>query len=521
MKTTCGQYVIHALERSGITHAFGIPGVHNLELYRGVAASGMVHVTPHHEQGAAFMADGYARLSGRPALVLPITGPGVLNAATGIAQAYSDSVPMLVVATTNPLDTQGAGLGELHETLDQRRVMEGILEDVFVLRSAESLPRLLRMVLERLASGRPRPVYLELPVDLAGRTHDFPDFVAIPDPRPRAATDEAVRHLAGMLSAAARPAFLLGAGASGAAPGLRDLVCRTGAMVVSSIAGKGIVADDAPGSLGARLDDAGVQDAIAASDLVLSLGTELAMTDRYSPLPAFSGAHIRIDIDPRQFARGPVPDFVIEADAGQVVEALLDLLPAQRKPCWHEGIDALRATAMANTQIARSLAALRRGVPDDGVVLTDMTQIAYAGGALYPARRARGWIHPAGYGTLGYALPAAIGAVLAEPKSCIVALAGDYGFGFSGTELATAARLGIALPVVIWNNGRLGQIQDDMDGLNIPRTGVEVAPLDFAAFATAHGADYALCPQEDDLPDLIARARKATGPTLIEIRERD
>lgn len=517
MKTTCGQYIIHALEKSGITHAFGIPGVHNLELYRGVAASGMVHVTPHHEQGAAFMADGFARLAGRPALVLPITGPGLLNAATAIAQAYSDSVPMLVVATNNPLDTLGAGLGELHETLDQRRVMEGILEDVFVAHSAEALPRLLRMVLERLESGRPRPVYLELPIDLAGQTHDFPNFEPVVKPAPHAIDAQTVERLAGMLRTAERPAFLIGGGARGATKGLRALAKTTGALVVSSIAGKGIVADDAPGSLGACLHEPTVQAAIGDSDLVIAIGTELAATDRYTPLPEFSGTHVRIDLDPRQFARGPFPDMAIEADAERVVEAVRALLPDDSKPNWYDDADTLRATGKPNTQIAQSLAALRRGMPDDGVVVTDMTQIAYEGGVLYPARRAMGWIHPTGYGTLGYALPAAIGAKLAEPEGFIVALAGDFGFGFSGTELATAARLGMNLPIIIWNNGRLGQIQDDMDALDIPRTGVEVAPLDFRHFAPAHGADYALC--DGDLEALLERARKAEKPTLIEIRE--
>ena len=517
MKTTCGQYILHAVEKAGFTHAFGIPGVHNLELYRGVAASGMAHVTPHHEQGAAFMADGFARLSGRPALVLPITGPGVLNAATGIAQAYSDSVPMLVVATNNPLETQGAGLGELHETLDQRRVMDGILEDVFVVHSAAALPRLLRMVLERLGSGRPRPVYLELPIDLAGEAHDFPEFEPLAPATPRTGNAQDVERLAGMLRMAERPVLLVGGGASGASDGLRALAGATGALVVSSIAGKGIVADDAPGSLGARLHDPAVQALVGASDLVVAIGTELATTDRYVPLPEFSGTYIRIDLDPRQFARGPVPDLSIEADARQVVEALNALLPRDSKPCWQDGIDGLRIDEKANTQIAQSLAALRRGVPDDAVIVSDMTQIAYEGGAIFPARRAMGWLHPTGYGTLGYALPAAIGAKLAEPESCIVALAGDFGFGFSGTELATAARLGMSLPVIVWNNGRLGQIQDDMDSLGIPRTGVEVAPLDFAHFAPAHGAEYALC--DGNLEALIERAHGAGKPTLIEIRE--
>ena len=517
MKTTCGQYVIHALEKSGMTHAFGIPGVHNLELYRGVAASGMVHVTPHHEQGAAFMADGFARLAGRPALVLPITGPGVLNAATGIAQAYSDSVPMLVVATNNPLDTRGAGLGELHETLDQKRVMEGILEDVFVAHSAESLPRILRMVLERLGSGRPRPVYLELPIDLAAQEYDFPVFEPLAPPAPRSVDAQDVERLAGMVRAAERPVILLGGGAVGAAEGLRKLAGATGALVVSSIAGKGIVPDDAPGSLGARLHEPAVQAALGESDLVVAIGTELATTDRYTPLPPFGGAHVRIDLDPRQFSRGPMPDLAIEADAERVIDVVLGQTPAGERVCWFDGIDGLRAAEKANTQIAHSLAALRRGVPDNGVVVTDMTQIAYEGGAIYPARRPMGWVHPTGYGTLGYALPAAIGAKLAEPESCIVALAGDFGFGFSGTELATAARLGMSLPVVVWNNGRLGQIQDDMDSLGIPRTGVEVAPLDFAHFAPAHGAEYALC--DGDLEALVERAQKAGKPTLIEIRE--
>ncbi len=525
MSTSCGEYLIQAVEAAGITHAFGIPGVHNLALYRGVAASGLTHITPRHEQGAAFMADGFARMSGRPALVLPITGAGVLNAATAIAQAYSDSVPMLVVATNNPLSTQDRGLGELHETRDQTMALRGILDDVYVIRKAADLPDVLRAALGRLRRGRPRPVYVELPIDIAEERLDARIEDALPADIAPGLDLASIARLRERLSHAERPLLLLGGGAAGASEGIWALAQATGALVVTSIAGKGVVADDAPCSLGARMGEPAAISLMERCDFALAIGTELSSTDRYCPLPDWRGNFARIDIDPAQLDRAPRPIIAVQGDARSAVDALRDGLPTRDAPAWYGDLAPVRqididAWRAKSPTIVSALSALRDALPDDAVVVTDMTQIAYAGGTIFPARRPQGWLHPTGYGTLGYGMPAALGAQLGAPDTTVIALAGDYGFGFSGPELATAAANRIGVTTVVWNNRRLGQIQDDMDESGIPRTGVVVSPPDFDLFARAHGTTYTnMGSSNRSISAIVEEAHTSGTPALIEIAE--
>ena len=525
MSKSCGEYLIEAVEAAGITHAFGIPGVHNLALYRGVAASDLTHVTPRHEQGAAFMADGFARLTGRPALVLPITGAGVLNAATAIAQAYSDSVPMLVVATNNPLSTQDRGLGELHETRDQSMALRGILDDVYIVRTATDLPDILRSALGRLRRGRPRPVYIELPIDIAEQSLDARVDDALPADIAPGIDLAGIARLRDRLARAERPLLLLGGGAAMASAGIRALAQQTGALVVTSIAGKGIVPDDAPCSLGARMGEPATISLMERCDFALAIGTELANPDRWCPLPDFDDRFARIDIDPAQLDRGPRAAIAIQGDARAAVDTLCDGLPTRTDDPWFGDLAPVRQHELETWQaksptVVSALAALREALPDDAVVVSDMTQIAYAGGWLFPTRRPQGWLHPTGYGTLGYGMPAALGARLGAPDTMVVALAGDYGFGFSGPELATAAAAKIGVTTVVWNNRRLGQIQDDMDDSGIPRVGVVVSPPDFDLFARAHGATYTEIGSSNRSMKSVMEDAHASGvPAVIEVAE--
>jgi thiamine pyrophosphate-dependent acetolactate synthase large subunit-like protein len=519
--------LIHALAKAGITQAFGIPGVHNLELYRGLDGSGIDHVTSRHEQGAAFMADGYGRMQGRPALVLPITGPGLLNAATAIGQAYSDSVPMIVVATNNPTSTLGLGGGELHETRDQTMVMQGILDAVYVIRHPDQVMPVLRQAIGQLRSARPRPVYIELPIDIASMPAPADadlDGLSLEPARPVVAPDQ-VERLADLLRAATRPAFLLGGGARHAQAAIRDVAAKTGALVVCSVAGKGIVPDDANNAAGALLGHEAIQQRLAEADCILAVGTELAMTDRWVDLPRFQGKIVRIDIDAAQLARMVPPHLAIQASAESVFSALQAKLHEVNRPAWYGDLAAIRREAAAAwgqrlPRAAAILEALRAALPDDGIVVSDMTQIAYGGNSHFPVRQAGTWLHPVGYGTLGYGMPAAIGAKLAAPQRAVVSLSGDYGFGFTSNELAVASSLKLSLPVIVWNNQRLGQIQDDMDRLGIPRLGVEIEPPSLELVARAHGAAYVAPADLESFKTALTTALSAPQPIVIEMTEK-
>jgi thiamine pyrophosphate-dependent acetolactate synthase large subunit-like protein len=261
------------------------------------------------------------------------------------------------------------------------------------------------------------------------------------------------------------------------------------------------------------------------ADFALAIGTELANPDRWAALPDWRGRFARIDIDPAQLDRGPHAGIAVQGDARTSIAALLDGLPARDAPAWYGDLAPVRQPEIDIWQaksptIVSTLADIRAALPDDAVVVSDMTQIAYAGGWLFPARRPQGWLHPTGYGTLGYGMPAALGAQIGAPDRMVVGLAGDYGFGFSGPELATAAANGIGLTTIIWNNRRLGQIQDDMDDSGIPRVAVQIDPPDFDLFARAHGATYTNTESSNrSIKSIMEDARDSGTPAVIEVAE--
>jgi thiamine pyrophosphate-dependent acetolactate synthase large subunit-like protein len=318
--------------------------------------------------------------------------------------------------------------------------------------------------------------------------------------------------------------MILGGGAVAAGPQALALSERLGTAIVTTVAGKGIVPQTHPHSLGATLNDPATRKVLDQADLILAVGTELASPDHFGDTLPIHARLIRIDIDPNVLVRDNPPDIGICSDAQAALAGLLDATSHLKRPCW---IDAAAILEGYRSRIreqkpshAAFLDVLERSLDPDAIVVTDMTQIAYTGNNYFASSFPRSWLHPVGFGTLGYAMPAAIGAKLADPRRQVVAVVGDYGFGFTAQELATASDLGISLPILIWNNGGLGQIASDMDKLTIPRLGVDIAPPDFASLARAYGAAYREPGALSDLPSLLEEARDVGGPTLIEIPPR-
>jgi len=523
-----GRYVVELLAANGIDTVFGIPGVHNLELYRGIAATGIRHVLVRHEQNAGFAADGHARATGRAAAAFVISGPGLTNALTAVAQAYSDSVPLLVVASAPVRASLGKGWGVLHELADQRALAAGVTGVARSANSAEDARDHLRAALTSLRVGRPRPAYLEIPLDLLAEPTTLPPVrFAAAGGSPQPSSADVVRA-AELLSKARRPLIIAGGGARSAGTALLRLVEALDGYIVTSVAGKGVVSESHPASLGASLQFAPARDLIASADVVLAVGTELSETDFYTgtQLP-LRGQLIRIDIDPAKLSDHYATDVGIWSDASVSVEAIARMISPRSGWRTEAGSGSgLRARIEerfdAGTRAcARALRALRDAVPHDGVVFTDMTQIAYLGNYAFRTERPRAWFHPSGYGTLGYALPAAMGAKIADPQCAVVALAGDFGFQFTSAELATAVELGLSLPIVVWNNSALGQIRDDMQAAGIPPTGVVGRNPDFVSLAKAYGAESLRTRGAAALAEGVRAALQRRGPTLLEADESD
>jgi 5-guanidino-2-oxopentanoate decarboxylase len=520
---TVGRYVVETLAANGIDTAFGIPGVHNIELYRGLESARVRHVLVRHEQNAGFAADGYARLSGRVAAAFVISGPGVTNALTAIAQAYSDSVPLLVIASSPMRAALGKGWGVLHELEDQRALAAGAAGLARAARTPQDVRDHLRAAFAVLRAPRARPAYLEIPLDLLAeatplRPERFAHASGVPAP-----AEAALAAARALLAEAQRPLLIAGGGARSAGTALRTLLESVDGYLVTTVAGKGVIAESHPASLGASLPFAPTQELVAAADVIVAAGTELSETDVFTTTRlALSGRLIRLDVDERKLSDQFGADIVVRGDA----TAALETLAAGSRPRrgWRSTAGAAamyraRIDAQFDTDSrARltALEALRASLPADAAVFTDMTQIAYLGNYAFPVERPGLWFHPSGYGTLGYALPAAIGAKIAAPERPVMALAGDFGVQFTLQDLMTAVELGLSVPLVVWNNGALGQIRDDMLSAGITPIGVVARNPDFVALASACGAAALRVHGPDELGAAVRAALARPGPTLVE-----
>lgn len=523
---TTGEALLDALAARGINHVFGIPGVHTIELYRGMAASEMTHVLTKHEQGAGFMADGYARATGRPAACFLITGPGVTNALTAVGQAYSDSVPMLVIASTLDVGDHGRQRGRLHESRNQRAMAEQVTAFAATCWRPEDVPEYLDRAFAVFDSRRPRPVYLDIPMDVLASPARGDWTPRRMSARPGARPEDIVRA-AGLLAGARRPMLILGGGAREAASDLRALAEHLAAPVFSTIAGKGSLPADHPLWLDAVLHRADGRALLAQADVVLTVGSELAQSEflTSAPLP-FTGEMIRIDIDHEQLCDQQATTLPILADAAPAVASILEAVRAMSETRLRAEVEAqvarLRAELRAGEKgldavYLSALDAISASLPSETMIFTDMTTIAYAGNYLYPATTKGRWIHPAGFGSLGYALPAAIGAAIGKPGAKVVAIVGDGGFQFTLNELAVMAENALPVVVVLWNNKCFGQIHKGMVQRNVPPVGTIYPTPDFIAIARAYGIAAHAPATADEARRNIAAAMAAGAPAVIEL----
>jgi 5-guanidino-2-oxopentanoate decarboxylase len=531
MSRNIGGYLVELLGKNGIDTVFGIPGVHNLELYRGLTASNLRHVLVRHEQGAGFAADGFARLSGRPAAAFVISGPGLTNIMTAAAQAYSDSIPLLVIASAPVRASFGKQWGVLHELYDQAALAAGVFGIARSAHSAEDVRDHLRLCLASLRTGRPRPAYLEIPLDVLAQSTTLEAARFESTPLLPEASPDRIAAAVRLLAQSARPLIIAGGGARHAGAELRHLAETLDCPLVTTAAGKGVLAESHPANFGTSLPYRPIQQLIEDADVVLAVGTELGETDMYftTRLP-LGGLLIRIDIDPVKLSDQYGADVCLWSDARgalhSINRALADRPQATvARTGWRtalggfakyraeieSGLDS-RAQALCS-----ALRAIKTALPWDGVVFSDMTQIAYLGNYAYPVDNPGQWFHPSGYGTLGFALPAALGAKISSPARAVIALAGDFGLQFTLSELMTAVEAGLSLPIVVWNNSALGQIRDDMVAAGIPQLGVIGRNPDFVGIAHAYGAEGYRVHDPAALTEALRNALDHPGPTLIEI----
>lgn len=521
-----GETLVASLVAHKVDTVFGIPGTHNLEIYRHLRAAKIRHVTPRHEQGAGYAADGYARTSGRPGVALVTTGPAVLNLAAALAQAYSDSVPVLAIAPGMPLRHPQRGNGLLHEMRDQRGALARIVRHAHRVSSHDELTEAVAQIFADFSAERPRPAYLEIPLDLLGEQGEVAIAMPIRVAR-RRPDDTQVMQAATLLNQARRPGVLAGGGARGAAAQVVAVAERLHAGVLTTTNGKGVIPETHPLSLGAAVHLPAAAEWLADRDVLLAVGTELAPSDFWYGPPQLPGDVIRIDLDPAQLLINARPALPICADAAATLDDLLPLLKdagGASEPGAASGVPA-KIKAQARAEGARWtvwLDALAAALPKRALVLADNAMACYYGAlGNLPVHEPGAFGFPTGFGTLGYAVPAAIGAKVARPRRPVVALCGDGGLMFSCQELATAAAEGISLPIVVFVNGGYGEIREKMRAASIDPIGVDLPVPDLIALATAlGGAGYAVR-TPDELRRLVKASLEHPGPTLLVIEEEE
>lgn len=523
---TCGEILVRLLEAYGVDTVFGIPGVHTVELYRGLPATGIRHITPRHEQGAGFMADGYARVTGRPGVCFIITGPGMTNILTAMGQAYADSIPMLVISSVNRTEQLAMGQGRLHELPSQQAVVAGVAAFSHTILHPSQLPEVLARAFALFGSARPRPVHIEIPTNVITASADDLPLQARPLPSRPGPDPESIVRAAALLARAERPLLVLGGGAVGAAADVRALAERLDAPVINTVNAKGILPPGHALHAGENMAWPPLREALREADVVLALGTEFGETEMYpDPQPLrFDGRLIRVDIDPEQLVRGFPADVPILADARLAAAALLHAVEGT------SARDGVARAAHLRAQVAelwwpavathrRLLGIVQAALP--GVVIVgDQTQPVYAGNQFYAPAGPHSWFNSStGYGTLGYALPAAIGAKLAAPGSPVVALIGDGGLQFTLPELASAMEARASVVVLVWNNQGYGEIKTYMAEKGIPEIGVDIYTPDLPAIARAYGCAGDLATSREHLHELLLAAAARDIPSLIEVRD--
>lgn len=520
-----GEALVDHLIAQDVEVVFGIPGVHTVELYRGLETSGIRHVTPRHEQGAGFMADGYARVTGKPGVALIITGPGVTNILTPVAQARADSIPMLVISSENSLQSLGKGLGHLHELPDQHGLVSTVLDTSIQLENSADLTSTMDQLFERFGEGRPAPAHIQIPLDVAKQMVEVNSLASAKTTELLPLSDE-VEQSAERLKNAKTPVILAGGGMRFDDDALTKLAELLDAPTVLTTNARGLMhAHDLV--VPACPDLQAVRKLIEKADVVLALGTELGRTD-YDVFDSGGMAAmndlIRVDVSQEQLDRHDAV-LKIRSDAGKFAEALAEALGSSgkletggssraeeaRKEAFEEIGEDMRA-------ICEVLGAIREAAPGS-IMVGDSTQPIYAGNYYYDHDRPAGWFNAAtGYGALGFGIPAAIGASIGAPETPVICLCGDGGAQFSYPEFMAAVDENVPVVFVIWNNKGYLEIEYSMERAEVNVVGCDPTPPNFELVAASCGMPYYKSVlNSEDVAAAMKRAVSERKPVLLEI----
>ena len=526
---TGGKAAIAGLQAAGVDVVFGIPGVHTLALYDALHDAGIRHVLARHEQGAGFMADGYARATGRPGVAVIITGPGITNVATPVGEAYADSSPVVILSSQVEREWAGAMRGNLHDIRDQSGLMSILTKRSVSVTEHSAVVQQVFDVVTESQDERPRPMHIEIPLDVLAEVGPLHE-PAMRNFSRKSADATSIKEAVTLLAGAQKPVIYVGGGALDASAEVIQLAELLGAPVICSVMGKGVVPDDHAYGLGHAWNPWGSEnpanDLLAEADVAIIIGSKLGAQETNfwaMPLPA---TRIRIDIDAHELEQNyPNPTIALQGDAQATTAAIVGGLRASASTgargftpaevaAYRERVQAQHVDETYGPYVT----AVRDALPRDGIIVQDMTMMSYRMNDAFASYEPRTYLFPSTYGTLGFSVPAAIGAKVGQPDRAVVAVVGDGGFQFTMQELATALQFEVSLPIIIFNDSTYTAVDQAMrhsfDGKVMA---TDLINPDYVKLADAYGIPGVRAQNADELRDAIATALAHNGPTIIDV----
>ncbi len=525
MRRSGAHVLVEALLAEGVDLVFGIPGVGTLPVYDAMLDHpDLRHVETRHEQGAIFMADGYARATGRVGVAFTSGGPGALNTVTAMSSSFNDSVGVLHIMNENPAEVRRKGKGHFHDMSDQFGIFRSVSDFGIQVTLADEIPAAIHQAMFALRNRRPRPAVVEIAAEAFSTATDAevgPPAVGTA----RAPDSAAVTAAAEVLAGAARPVIWAGGGIAtpDAAAALVRLAERLGAAVITTQKGKGAMPADHRLHIGNWANELPVRELIARSDVMLAVGTRFS----YFPTGGWSleipGRIVQVDLDPANIGLNYRTEVGVVGDAAlslRAIDAALAGRGVGDRP-WRDGevaeVLARIDRAVGHPVERQVLDQIRSVLPKESLVFNDPTTIAFWARSLWRSSLPRTWFVPSGFGTLGSSMPTAIGAKLARPEVPSVCLIGDAGIMFTIQDLMTAVQERVPVVVMVFNDRGYGVERRHQDHLYGRRNAVDITPPDFVALAQAFGARGVLVEDLGEVGSTLESVLDTDGPVLIEI----
>ncbi|GAB2827859.1 5-guanidino-2-oxopentanoate decarboxylase [Alpinimonas psychrophila] len=530
-----GRAIMTTLRNYGVDTVFGIPGTHNLELYRPLKELGIRPVTSRHEQGAGYGADGWSQQTGLPGIVITTSGPGLLNALSAAGTAYCESRPLIILSPGASEGQEFADNGALHETKNPTGAVGAIVEWSRRVHSATEAVQAVHDAFELFRYGRPRPVHIEVPLNILEGLSDCPE--SLKRARPVRASMEAdygdVLAAAKTLRQALRPLIIAGGGALRSSSDLSSLAELLNAPVITTLNGKAAIPEAHALSLASDIRLPSMQTFINDSDAILIVGSKLGDAELWGGTISPVGIVVRIDILESQLQKNVKSEISLVGDSStvirQLMECLLECAKSQPSVSFHklqhrsEQLDSVRLEAAAEArsispQLYSIAKAIAGALPENAIVSGDSSQITYFGmSSVVRQDLAHSFLYTPTYATLGYGLPASIGAKVASPHRPVICVLGDGALMFSIQELMTAVEQEISITVVCVDNGGYGEILQNERDRGIEPVGVVLRQPDWVELANAFGARGYLIADLEELSLVVARVINAPGVDVLHV----